>query len=129
MPRQPRTHLRSLAVLACAAVVALLALGSSAGAQPTAHAARSCSPPKYPGLGYFTSLEVSHVTCATGRKVTVAHYRCRTRHGRSGRCTSKVLGYSCTEGHRNSIPTEYTARVTCKSGTRKVVYTYQQNTG
>jgi hypothetical protein len=116
-------------VLACAAVVALLALGSGAGAQPTARAAKSCSAPKYPGLGYFTSLEVSHVSCATGRKVTLAHYRCRTRHGRSGRCTSRVLGYSCTEGHRNSIPTEYTARVTCKSGTRKVVYTYQQNTG
>jgi hypothetical protein len=128
MFRQSRPHLRSLAVLASAGVVALLALGSSAGAQPTAGAARSCSPPKYPGLGYFTSLEVSRVSCATGRKVTLAHYRCRTRHGKKGRCSSRVLGYSCKEGTRNSIPTEYNARVTCKSGTRKVVYTYQQNT-
>jgi hypothetical protein len=128
MLRQSRPHLRSLAVIACAAAVALLALGSSAGAQPTAHAAKACSPPKYPGLGYFTSLEVSRVTCATGRKVTLAHYRCRTRHGKKGRCTTRVLGYSCREGTRNAIPTEYNARVTCKSGTRKVVYTYQQNT-
>jgi hypothetical protein len=117
-----------LATLACAALVALLALGSTAGARPAAHPSRACNPPKYPGQGYFTSLDVSHTSCATGVKVTKAHYRCRTRHGKKGRCTSRVLGYRCTEGKRNSIPTEYTARVTCKNGTRKVVYTYQQNT-
>jgi hypothetical protein len=116
---------RSL-VAAAAAFAALLALGSTAGARPVAHAARSCTPPKYPGLGYFTSLQVSHVSCATGRKVTLAHYRCRTKHGRAGRCPS-VLHYRCTE-RRNAIPTEYNARVTCKRGTRKVIYTYQQHT-
>jgi hypothetical protein len=38
-----------------------------------------------------------------------------------------VLGYHCTE-YRQSIPTEIDSRVTCKRGTRRVVYTYQQNT-
>ena len=108
-----------------AALTALLAVGSTAAAHPTAHAARACSPPKYPGLGYFTTLEVTHVSCATGRRVTLAHYRCRTKHGRSGRCSS-VLGYRCSE-RRNSIPTEYNARVSCKRGTKRVVYTYQQH--
>jgi hypothetical protein len=113
---------RSLPV--AAAVAGLLALGATAGAHPTAHASRACSPPKYPGQGYFTSLSVSHVSCATGRKVTLAHYRCRVKHGRKGRCPS-VLGYRCTEVRR-SIATEYNARVTCKRGSRKVVYTYEQ---
>jgi hypothetical protein len=108
-----------------AALAALLALGvTAAGARPTAHASRSCSPPKYPGQGYFTSLQVSRVTCATGKKVTLAHYRCRIKHGRKGRCGS-VLHYRCSESRR-IIPTEYTSRVTCKRGTRKVVYTYEQ---
>ena len=117
---------RLLTLLAATALVAVLALGSSAGARPAAHASGSCSAPKYPGLGYFTSLTVSHVSCATGRKVTLAHYRCRTKHGRAGRC-AHVLHYSCSE-RRNAIPTEYNARVTCKRGARKVVYTYQQHT-
>jgi hypothetical protein len=116
----------SRSLIVAAAFATALALGSTAGAHPAAHAARACTPPKYPGLGYFTSLEVTHVTCATGKKVTLAHYRCRTKHGRAGRCP-RVLHYRCTE-RRNAIPTEYNARVTCKRGTRKVVYTYQQHT-
>jgi hypothetical protein len=108
-----------------AATAALVALGATvAGASPAGHAARSCAPPKYPGQGYFTSLQVAHVSCATGKKVTLAHYRCRIKHGRKGHC-GRVLHYRCTETRR-SIPTEYTSRVTCKRGSRKVVYTYEQ---
>ena len=70
--------LRSLAL--AAAFAALLAVGVTvAGASPAAHAARSCSPPKYPGQGYFTSLQVSRVSCATGKRVTLAHYHCRIK--------------------------------------------------
>ena len=115
---------------ACLALV-LLAVGSSAarplpGAAPAAHLARVCVPPEYPGSGYFTSLTVRRVTCRTGRKVTLAHYRCRTASGPAGRCGHRVLKFRCRE-HRESIPTEIDSRVTCTRDTRKVVYTYQQN--
>jgi hypothetical protein len=116
---------RSLALAAALAALLVIALGSTAGARPAARSARACALPKYPGLGYFTSLEVTHVSCATGKRVTLAHYRCRTRHGRKGRCSS-VLGYRCTE-RRNANSIEYNARVTCKRGSKKVVYTYQQH--
>lgn len=110
-----------------AAFAALLALGATAaGARPAAHAARTCKPPSYPGQGYFTSLRVAHVSCATGRKVTLAHYRCRVKHGRKGRCGG-VLGYRCAEGTRQTSSIEYNARVTCKRGTRRVIYTYTQD--
>jgi hypothetical protein len=55
-----------------------------------------------------------------------AHYRCRTRHGIKGRC-ARFNGWRCTETRR-AIATEYNARVTCRKGSRKVIYTYQQNT-
>jgi len=116
--------LRSLVTATAAA--ALLAIGATAAsAGPSAHAARTCSAPRYPGQGYFTSLRVAHVSCATGKRVTLAHYHCRVKHGRKGRCSS-VLGYRCSEV-RNSIPTEFTSRTTCKRGTRRVIFTYQQN--
>jgi hypothetical protein len=92
-----------------------------------AHARSTCPNPKYPGSGYFTSLKVTKVSCATGKKVAVAYYKCRLKHGVSGRCTSRVLGYSCKET-RTSIPTEIDARVTCKDGSKKVEHSYQQNT-
>jgi hypothetical protein len=96
-------------------------------AVPASARAATCSTPKYPGSGYFTSLKVTHVSCATGRKFVVAYYKCRIKHGVSGRCTTKVSGYRCKE-KRNSISTEIDARVTCTRGSKKIVHTYQQNT-
>jgi len=107
-----------------AALAVLAALVLTAG--PATASTRSCSAPHYPGDGYFTSLKVSGVSCGVGRRVTLAHYRCRTRHGARGRCGS-VLHYRCTES-RTTIATEFRSRVTCRRGARRVVYTYQQNT-
>jgi hypothetical protein len=126
--RTGRTRLRAAAVVAAAAVAVPVVAGgpASAGAgQPTAQAAKSCSTPKYPGVGYFTSLNVYHVSCATGRKLVIAYYKCRTKHGKKGKC-SGVMGYRCTE-KRVSIPTEFDARVTCKDGSKVVKHTYQQD--
>ena len=105
-------------VLTLAAVVAFA---------PATASAATCTPPKYPGSGYFTSLKVTKVSCSTGKKVTLAHYKCRVKHGVKGRCVSKVLGYACTESRR-SIETEIDGTVTCKNGSKKVVYSYQQDT-
>src|ERR1700742_961871 len=108
-------------------VSALAAIAVLVTASPSAHAATTCKPPSYPGTGYFTSLSVTHTSCTTGKKFVVAYYKCRLKHGKAGRCTSKVMGYSCTE-KRETIPTEIDARVTCKDGSKRITHTYQQNT-
>jgi hypothetical protein len=94
---------------------------------PAQASQRSCNPPKYPGNGYFTSLKVSRTSCATGRRVALAWYHCRTKHGPAGRCHTQVLGFTCHE-KRVSIATQFDARVTCDKGRATVVHTYQQNT-
>ncbi|MGI9098611.1 MAG: hypothetical protein ACR2H2_09020 [Solirubrobacteraceae bacterium] len=118
-PTSIRPHLAIVAVLAALAVAAL--------AGPSAAHAASCTPPKYPGSGYFTSLAVTNASCATGRRLVKAYYSCRIRKGKTGRCTRKVLGYSCKETKRVAIPTELNGRVSCKRGARRIVHTYQQN--
>jgi hypothetical protein len=104
----------------------LLIVLALALALPSSAQAATCTAPKYPGSGYFTSLKVSKVSCSTGRSVTLSHYRCRTRSGPKGRC-GRASGYRCSE-RRTTISTEINGRVTCKRGSRSVVYTYQQNT-
>jgi hypothetical protein len=103
---------------------------TGAASAETTHAARACSAPKYPGNGYFASLHVTHTTCGTGRKVALAHYRCRRKHGVRGHCHHAVLHFHCKEYRPASarIPTQYNSRVTCKRGSRRVVFVYQQNT-
>jgi hypothetical protein len=117
-----RPHIVLAAVLAALAVAAVVALSGASAAQ-----ASSCTPPKYPGSGYFTSLSVTNVSCATGKKVIKGYYTCRIKKGKTARCTTKVRGYSCKETKRVTIPTELDARVSCTRGSRRVVHTYQQN--
>ncbi len=117
----------AVAVFVLAALVLFAGAPAPApAASPVADAARTCSQPEYPGLGYFTSLKVTRTSCSSGKKVTLAHYRCRTKRSKKGRCSKRVRDYKCTE-KRNSIPTQIDARVTCKKGSAKVVYTYQQD--
>lgn len=125
MPRSPHSRARLLAATACLAVFALAPAGATASG-PVAHAAKSCSEFQYSG-GYITSLSVKKTSCKTGKKVALAFTKCRTKSSKSGRCHSKVLGFSCHEGKRVSIPTEIDGRVTCTKGSKKVVHTYQQN--
>ena len=103
-----------------------LAASAQAAPAPVASAAKTCQPPKYPSRGYFTSLSVKHASCATGRKLALAYFHCRTKSSLAGHCQRHVMGYSCRE-RRNSIPTEIDARVTCKRGSRVVIHSYQQN--
>ena len=116
-----------LAVFAVLAVAAAAFTSTAAASGPTGFAAsKNCSPPKYPGNGYFTSLKVTGTGCTTGKRVALSHYQCRTRNGKKGRCGSRVRGFRCSES-RNTIPTEINSRVTCKDGSKRVVFTYQQN--
>ena len=109
-------------------VIACLALALAAA--PSSAAGRSCTPPKYPGAGYFTGkIRATNVGCAYAKRFVRAYYRCRTSSGRrpTGRCTSRVLGFKCTERRGESSAVEINARVTCNRGTQRIVHTYQQN--
>jgi hypothetical protein len=116
----------TLAVLTCLAVAGLV--GAQAGAAKTT----ACSVPDYPNAdpgGYFTSLQVTGASCKTGRSLAVRYYKCRIKHGRKGRCASRVLGYSCKESRPadSQSDEQLNAKVTCRRGSRKIVHTYQQN--
>jgi hypothetical protein len=113
-----RMILRTLCLAGCLAAAYL---------EPATASAATCTPPAYPGSGYFLTLKTQHVGCKTGKKVTLAHYRCRVEHGKKGHCKRKVLGYRCTE-QRQAIATEFNSKVTCKRGAKRVIYKYQQNT-
>jgi len=130
-PTCPQLHVRPQRVRWCALIATLLlAAGAYATGDAhaeTARAARTCTTPRYPGLGYFTSLTVTDTSCKTGTELVFAYYRCRTRDGKAGTCHGTVLGFSCRE-QRDSIPTEIDARVTCHRREETVVHTYQQDT-
>jgi hypothetical protein len=125
LPRRPR-------FVTAVAVSTGLAFTGLVGAQPGVAATKACSTPTYPNTnpgGYFTSLQVNGVTCKTGRSVALAHYKCRVKKGRKGKCSSKVKNYRCSESRPADSQSEeqLNAKVTCKRGSKRVVFSYQQN--
>jgi hypothetical protein len=115
--------LRSASVLA-----GLMLLGL---ALPTTSSAATCSvrgQERTFGPTYVTRLTVAGVSCTTAKRFVRSYYRCRVENGgRDGRCR-RVRGYSCSERRTNVISTQFDATATCRSGSRRVVHKYQQNT-
>jgi len=125
-----RSHLKSAAL-----AVAILAGAALAPASASAATCKLTADEKYHRANnklptYTRSLKVSGgATCATGHKLIRAYYKCRVASpspGKKGRCTSKVLGYSCSEKRSNVIKTQFDARVTCRKGRARIVTDYTQ---
>jgi len=132
------TLARSPRFVTALAVSTGLAFASLVGAQPSVAATKACNiqkSPKYPhggAGGYFTTLTVTNVSCATGKKFIVAYYRCRVKNGGGkGTCNGRtVMGFKCGKESRPSASQsdeQLNARVTCKRGSKKIVHTYQHN--
>jgi hypothetical protein len=112
-------------VLLGALAMAVLAAAPSSAALKRCDIARD---QRKLGPTYVTSLQVTHTSCATGKRVVRAYYRCRKANGGvKGTCHSRVLGYRCSE-QRAGIKTQFSAKVTCRSGARQVRHTYTQFT-
>ena len=80
------------------------------------------------GTTYVTKLTATNVTCTKAKSVVKAFHRCRRAHGGvKGRCTTRVQGFHCTET-RESIPTQFDARATCRDGSRAIRFSYEQFT-
>ena len=127
-------HLKHCACL----VIGGLALGAPAGASaagpeapgPTATVAATCDisgQERRLGATYVTRLTTRGVSCRTAKALVRDFHRCRRRNGGAdGRC-SRVNRYRCSE-RRTTAPTQFDSRTTCRRGTRRVSFTYTQNT-
>ena len=113
-------------------LLALVVAGPAAASGPTATAAKTCkltiSQQRNSGATYLIQLSVTRVSCATGLKVEKAWQSCRKRTRGHRTCRSRVLGYRSSQKILDSSKAQYDAKVTATNGSRKVIFTYTQNT-
>lgn len=122
--------LRLISAASLAATVALLAAAPGGSAASLKPCALSLTKSEHLGATYVTQLKVQGVTCSAATGVVKSFNACRHKKGVSGRCTTKVKGYSCadTRPADEKIPTQFNGHVKCRSGSRRVNFDYQQNT-
>lgn len=81
------------------------------------------------GASYVTSIEVAKVSCGQAEKVVTAYHRCRQKNGGAGgTCDTAVIGFTCTEGARQSVPgVQFNATADCRKGDAQIKTSYTQN--
>jgi hypothetical protein len=81
------------------------------------------------GASYVTSIEVSGVSCGQAEKVVTAYHQCRQQNGGAGgTCDTAVMGFTCTEGARQSVPgVQFNATADCRKGDAEIKSSYTQN--
>jgi hypothetical protein len=123
----------AVALSLCAALVAGCGGGGGSSSSSTSAAAlTSCDingKQQDLGASYVTSIDVSKVSCSQAEKVVAGYHQCRLSNGGAGgTCTSAVMGFTCTEGSRQSVPgVQYNATADCHKGDSEIKSTYTQN--
>jgi hypothetical protein len=128
-----RTGIGALAALAlCIPVVT--GCGGGGGSSSTASTASlsSCDingKQQNLGASYVTSIQVAKVSCGQAEKVVLTYHHCRLANGGAGgTCKTSVMGFTCTEGSRQSVPgVQYNATADCRKGDAEIKSTYTQN--
>jgi hypothetical protein len=125
-----------VAALLVVALISAVAVGSGSAA-PSAGKSVSFSPcnisgkQKSLGASYVTSLKVAGVSCAKGEKVIKAYHQCRHESGPGGSCGRTVLGFSCKDGKRQSVPdVQYSTTAKCRKTSnagKRIKSAYTQN--
>jgi hypothetical protein len=124
---------RAVLLLATLALLALAAADGAVASSAPVHAAGKCgfhgTEQQHLGASYVTSLSVKKTSCRTGKKVAHAFNNCRHKSGGArGHCHHKVKGFKCKEGHRSGISTQYDSSASCRRGSKRVHFTFTENT-
>jgi hypothetical protein len=124
---------------AAAAIAVAVGMTAAAGSGAASTGAKSAAfegcnisgKQKKLGASYVTSLKVEGVSCAKGEKVIKAYHQCRKQNGPAGRCGGSVLGFSCKDGKRQTVPdVQYNATAKCRKNSndnKRVKSSYTQN--
>jgi hypothetical protein len=126
-------------VLCAAALCTVLAVpvASAVAATPIAQTAGSCmtTPGSLAG-GYVLVAPGANkgVSCANRKGLITGFQACRLKHGQQGKCTSKILGFTCKEAKRNyaseaGVVASFFTKVTCTKGSESFAWTYEQFVG
>jgi hypothetical protein len=119
---------KTLGIVALAACL-VVALGSAGGAGADGVKARTACGFLQLGSTYVYDLRAKGTSCDKARAVAKGFTKCRKQNGgANGKCHSRVKHFKCSEDRFDKNDFQYSSDVVCKRGTKRVRFTYTQNT-
>ena len=124
----------AIALTVAAAFAAIALAPAGAGAAPKAEVAKlsSCSlsanDQRHLGASYVYTLKVANLSCDKAKNLVKAYHECRHANGGADGTCSGVSGYSCNEKVLDEAPTQFSAKATCRKGSKKFKQTFGENT-
>ena len=126
-----RIGLALAGVLALAAITAVPASAGTAS-KPTVSKSTDCSlsasEQRHLGASYVYTLKVRNLSCDKAKNLVKAFHECRHNNGGADGTCSGVSGYSCNTKILDEAPTQFSAKATCKKGSKKFKQTFGENT-
>lgn len=118
------------AVLAIGAIVALPAGAQTASkaTSPKGGCSLSASEQQNLGASYVYTLKVKNLSCSKGKKLVKKFHQCRHDNGGADGTCGRVSGYNCNTKILDEAPTQFSAKASCKKGSKKFKQTFGENT-
>ena len=119
--------LAALCLVATGAMVSVAGASGSEGGAAAKDPRTTCKDERF-GSTYITTLKQRNTKCGNAKKVAKKFTECRKSNGgKRGHCNQQVAHYSCNEGNRSGNSIQFSARVKCTRGSKKVIFKYTQN--
>jgi len=117
-------------VLAVGAIAAVPASAgpASKGSVAKADCSLSSSEQRNLGASYVYTLKVKNLSCDKAKNLVEKFHQCRHDNGGADGNCSSVSGYSCNTKILDEAPTQFSAKATCKKGSKKFKQTFGENT-
>ncbi len=106
---------------------------SPAGAASKASASKagcslSSSEQRNLGASYVYTLKVRNLSCDKAKRLVKKFHKCRHNNGGADGSCNGVAGYSCKTKILDEAPTQFSAKATCRKGSKKFKQTFGENT-
>ena len=118
----------ALALVLSVGAIAAIPAGANSTGSKSSSCSLSANDQRHLGASYVYTLKVENLSCDKAKNLVKAYHECRHANGGTGGTCSHVSGYSCNEKILDEAPTQFSAKATCKKGSKKFKQTFGENT-
>lgn len=115
-------------VLSIGAIAAIPAGAAPKDGGSKSDCSLSASEQRNLGASYVYTLKVRNLSCDKAKNLVKKFHECRHANGGADGTCNSVSGYSCNTKILDEAPTQFSAKATCKKGSKKFKQTFGENT-